>query len=232
MLLLESYQPIQPNAPLATSASPTSPGEGHVGTQRTTTTMSEFADPRLSASQDSPSRPPSWMMGPACALRILAQNSKLRNRTRETIEYTSLKDLYLSGTLIGEADTSVFQVWTPNRADVTDMLDKVIKAVEGELSKDSLMSIGDVLPHIQHWNRLGKMLRDKTVKVASIPPLLGVSALAILALVVAAPIYASVRVYESLRGVGSRYLDGRILDGLLTLHSELQGGTNHGPREN
>lgn len=137
-------------------------------------------------------------------------------------------------------------------ADVTDMLDKVIKAVEGELSKDSLMSIGDVLPHIQHWNRLGKMLRDKTVKVASIPPLLGVSALAILALVVAAPIYASVRVYEcvfqghlhvsvavltwmlprSLRGVGSRYLDGRILDGLLTLHSELQGGTNHGPREN
>ncbi|KAH0828166.1 hypothetical protein J3R83DRAFT_3867 [Lanmaoa asiatica] len=83
-------------------------------------------------------------------------------------------------------------------ADVIDMLDKMIKAVDEELSEEGLMSIGDaVLPHIQHWNRLVTLLRDRAVAVVTIlPAVLGVSVLAILAVVVFAPIYLSVRVYE------------------------------------
>lgn len=78
------------------------------------------------------------------------------------------------------------------------MLDKMIKAVDEELSEEGLMSIGDaVLPHIRHWNRLVTLLRDRSVAIVTIlPALLGVSALAVLAVVVFAPIYLSVRVYE------------------------------------
>ena len=73
----------------------------------------------------------------------------------------------------------------------------MIKAVDGELSEEGLMSIGDtVLPHIQHWDRLVSMLRNRTVAVATILPLLGVSVLAMLTLVVAAPFYLSVQAYE------------------------------------
>lgn len=79
-----------------------------------------------------------------------------------------------------------------------DMLDKMIKAVDEELSEEGLMSIGDaVLPYIQHWDRLVTLLRDRTVAVVTIlPAVLGVSALAVLAVVVLAPIYLSVRVYK------------------------------------
>lgn len=78
------------------------------------------------------------------------------------------------------------------------MLDKMIKAVDEELSEEGLMSVGDaVLPHIRHWNRLVTLLRDRAVAVVTIlPALLGVSTLAVLAVLVVAPIYLSVRVYE------------------------------------
>ena len=77
------------------------------------------------------------------------------------------------------------------------MLDKMIKAVDEELSEDGLMSIGEaVLPHIRHWNRLVTIIRDRTVAVVTIlPALLGVSALAILAVITLTPIYLSVQVY-------------------------------------
>lgn len=82
-------------------------------------------------------------------------------------------------------------------ADVVYMVDKMIKTVDEELLEEGLMSIGDVvLPHIQHWDRLVTLLRDRTVAVASIlPALLGVSALAILAVVVVIPIFLSAQVY-------------------------------------
>lgn len=78
------------------------------------------------------------------------------------------------------------------------MLDKMIKAVDEELSEEGLMSIGDaVLPHIHHWDRLVTLLRDKAVAVVTVlPALLGVSVLAVLAVVVVAPVYLSVRAYE------------------------------------
>ncbi|KAG8214234.1 hypothetical protein J3R82DRAFT_11042 [Butyriboletus roseoflavus] len=73
MLLPDGYLPIQPPVPGATPANPTSPSEGQTQSAAMTT---ESADPRSPTSPDAPSRPPSWMLGPACALRILAQNSK------------------------------------------------------------------------------------------------------------------------------------------------------------
>ncbi|KAF8545640.1 hypothetical protein OG21DRAFT_172175 [Imleria badia] len=83
-------------------------------------------------------------------------------------------------------------------ADVIDMLDKMIKAVDEELLEDGLMSIGDsVLPHIQHWDRLAALLRDKaTAAVTILPLVLGVSALTIVAVVAIAPIYLSFQTYK------------------------------------
>ncbi|KAN0091571.1 Uncharacterized alpha/beta hydrolase domain (DUF2235) domain containing protein [Tylopilus felleus] len=160
-----------------------------------------------------PPKTPSWMMGPACALRILAQNEVLRNRIRETTEYGNLKHLYLSGTLVHKTDTSAWRVKTPNRADVIIMLEKMIKTIDGELSGDGPLSIGDAVPpHIQHWDRLLVMLRTRTVAVVTILPLLGVSILAAAASVAVTPIYLSVRVYEFLRRLQLR---NHILGGLL-----------------
>ena len=83
-------------------------------------------------------------------------------------------------------------------ADVITMLDKMIKAVDGELSEQGLLSIGDaVLPHIRHWNRLVTLLRNQAVGVITIlPALLGISVLAILAVAVVTPIYLSSKLYE------------------------------------
>ena len=87
----------------------------------------------------------------------------------------------------------VFLSFFVHSADVVDMLDKMIKAVDQELSEEGLMLIGEaVLPHIKHWNRLVTLLRGRTVAVTIVlPTMLGVSALAILAAVAFAPIYLS-----------------------------------------
>ena len=78
------------------------------------------------------------------------------------------------------------------------MLDKMVIAVDEELSEEGLMSIGDtVLPHIQHWDRLATMLRDRAITtVAILPLLLGVSALTIVAVVVITPMYLSFEACE------------------------------------
>lgn len=74
------------------------------------------------------------------------------------------------------------------------MIDKVIKAMDAELLwEDALMAIGDTVPpHIQHWNRLGSLPRDRST-VTVLPALLGIPAVAILA--GAAPIYLFVQAY-------------------------------------
>ncbi|KAF8552014.1 hypothetical protein OG21DRAFT_1466371 [Imleria badia] len=195
MLLPEGYLPIP--------ASSTSPNEGQT---QSAATSSEASDARL-PTPDTPPRPPSCMLGPAYALRILAQNKILRDCTRGTMQYANLKHLYLSGTLVDETDTSPWRVRTPSRADVFSMLDKMIKAVDEELSEDGLMLIGDtVLPHTLNWNRLVTLLRNRAMAATTIiPSLLGVSALSILSIIVFTPIYLSAGVYSFCGKVLSRY---------------------------
>ncbi|KAF8134269.1 hypothetical protein EV363DRAFT_1322922, partial [Boletus edulis] len=193
MLLPDGYLPIQPTTAQTTSVGSTSPDEDQAQPDAPTTESSE-------SQSDAPSRPPSWMLGPACALRMLgAERDSLRTHTRETLQYGSLKHLYLSGTLVGRGR------YTPNRADIIDMLDKMIKAVScrsGTLS----------LPHIEHWDRLVTMLRDRSAAVVTVlPALLGVSVLAVLAVVVFTPIYASVWVYGFFKRRLSGYLENRAL---------------------
>lgn len=84
-------------------------------------------------------------------------------------------------------------------ADVMNsMLDKTIKAIEEELSEERLLSIGDtVLPHIQHWDRLATLLRDRAIAAVTILPLvLSVSALTIVVVAVITPVYLSVATYK------------------------------------
>ncbi|KAF8554225.1 hypothetical protein OG21DRAFT_1117029 [Imleria badia] len=78
-------------------------------------------------------------------------------------------------------------------ADVINMLDNMIKAVDEELSDEGLTLIGDaVLPHVQHWDRL---LRNQPVgSVIILPALLVSSALAALAEIVFTSIYLCSRV--------------------------------------
>ncbi|KAG9319016.1 hypothetical protein JVU11DRAFT_1137, partial [Chiua virens] len=149
--------------------------------------------------QDHLSKSPSWMMGPACVLRILAQNAELRRITRETIEYGNLKDLYLSGALVIQTDTRAWKVKTPNRSDVDDMLDKMIKAVDGELSEEDLIPIGDeVLPHIQHWDQLIRLIGNGSVVTVAAPPvLLSLAAISVLSVAGTAIAVTSVQVYDS-----------------------------------
>lgn len=83
-------------------------------------------------------------------------------------------------------------------ADVIDMLDKLIKAIDEELSEEGLMSIGDTaLPHVQHWDRLATLLRDRAIGAVTILPLvLGASALTIVAVVMITPVYLSFETYK------------------------------------
>lgn len=72
--------------------------------------------------------------------------------------------------------------------DVIDMIDKMIRVVDGELTEE-----GFALPQTRHWNRfLGRVVPAVTF----LPTLLGVSALAILAVPVVAPIVLSNKVYR------------------------------------
>ncbi|KAF8554227.1 hypothetical protein OG21DRAFT_1509140 [Imleria badia] len=163
MLLPKGYLLIPPSPLRATPASPASPSEGHM--QPVLATTSQITVAPSPTSPDAPPMPPSWMLGPACALRILAQDKKLRDHMRDTIQYESLKHLYLSGTLLDETDTPPWQVKTPNRADVTNMLDKIIKVVDEELSEEGRVSTGDMLPHIEHWDRLVMLLPDQAITI-------------------------------------------------------------------
>ncbi|KAI9460304.1 hypothetical protein HD554DRAFT_2041680 [Boletus coccyginus] len=80
----------------------------------------------------------------------------------------------------------------------TRLQTEMIKAIDEELSEEGLMSIRDpMLPHIQHWNRLITLLHDRAVwTVTILPVLLGVSTLAILAMVVLTPIYLSTQILQ------------------------------------
>jgi len=138
-------------------------------------------------------RPASKVMGPACALRNLALNKSLQQSIRSGNAYRILRDIYLSGTLIAERETLPWRINTPTKSDVTIMLEKMIKAVEGELSEEDLM-IGDTLPPgIQHWNRVLMFLGYTAAGTALFPVALGASigfsALSVVALIVGWPSY-------------------------------------------
>lgn len=59
----------------------------------------------------------SWRRPNSCDAVSFSEG--LRNRTRGTIQYGSLKHLYLSGTLVDDVDTSAWRVKTPNRSEPT-----------------------------------------------------------------------------------------------------------------
>ncbi|KAF8445049.1 hypothetical protein L210DRAFT_3531842 [Boletus edulis BED1] len=200
MLLPASYSLIQPTSPQATPDSLASLSVAEVQPERT--------DSVSTTSHDAPPRPPSWMMGPACALRILAQNETLRDRTREIIQYRYLKDLFLSGALVNNRSTPVWHIRTPRRADVINMFYKMIMAVDDGPFEQGLMSLDSDAepPHVRHWNGLVMLLRNRSVGVITVlSALLGVPTLVILAAVVYTPFYAFVRVYSFLKRVVSRY---------------------------
>ncbi|KAN0091565.1 hypothetical protein V8E55_005131 [Tylopilus felleus] len=188
---------------LISSTSPTVPRSASLGETQAREGTSRPSRVQT-MSPDSPSKPPSSIFGPACALPILAQNSEY-SRTRDTLQYGNLKHLHLSGNLVDETETLAWRVKTPIRGescytspDVIDMIDKMIKAVDEELSEEGLVSIGDtVLPHIQHWDRLAILVRDRSIATVTILPLvLGVSALTIIAIAVITPIYISFETYK------------------------------------
>ncbi|KAF8134261.1 hypothetical protein EV363DRAFT_1160701 [Boletus edulis] len=220
MLLPGGYLLIRPTR--ATTGRPTSPNEGE--------SQAESTDSFPATSGDASPRPPSWMIGPACALRVLAQNGKhyavlqgqlLRDRMRESIQYRYLKDLFLSGALVDNKDTPVWRIRTPRQANVINMFYKMIMAVDDGPFEQGLMLLDSDAkpPHVRHWNGLVTLLRNRSVGVITVlSALLGVPTLAILAAVVYTPVYASARLYSYLRRVVSRYqyrraLRGRTSDG-------------------
>jgi hypothetical protein len=111
----------------------------------------------------------------------------LQDRTRQTMQYGSLKQLLPSGTLVSETNASLWHR-TPNRsestfflidkgdneiyfhsisADVITILNDIIKVVDEGLSEDGLISIGDVvLPRIRLWDRFVILLRGGAMGVA------------------------------------------------------------------
>jgi hypothetical protein len=73
MLLPEGYLPIHPPAPRATQERPNPLDKDRM---QSSETINESRDTDSVIPLNVLSRPPSWMMGPACALRNLAQNSE------------------------------------------------------------------------------------------------------------------------------------------------------------
>ncbi|KAG9309245.1 hypothetical protein JVU11DRAFT_10725 [Chiua virens] len=216
MLLPESYLETHPSLPRANTMNPALASEART---RPATLTLESHSWSLKPTQE--------MMGPACALRILVQNKNLRECTRKSLEYAMLKDLFLSGTLLDEkTDTPPWRIATPDRRDVIDMLDKLFKTVdECLLAEGGQMSLGNLLPNIQHWDHLISLLRHTAVSMAVIPSaLLGGSALAALVVVGLPPIYLSTRVYGFFRQLFLRYQETRILD-------ELRGEDSKGHSE-
>ncbi|KAF9238265.1 hypothetical protein BU15DRAFT_62673 [Melanogaster broomeanus] len=115
--------------------------------------------------------PPSWMLGPACALRALSADQTLRDAIRKTREFGALKDLWLSGNL-----TKWSNPWR---------------------KRNKLTTVGDfVLPHIQHWDRLGTLVLDWAIIGVTAPPLI---ALGLTAMITFTPLFLSYKLYLSVR---------------------------------
>ncbi|KAF9237173.1 hypothetical protein BU15DRAFT_63337 [Melanogaster broomeanus] len=114
---------------------------------------------------------PSWMLGPACALHALSADQTLRDAIRKTREFGALKDLWLSGNL-----TKWSNPWR---------------------KRNKLMTVGDfVLPHIQHWDRLGTLVLDWAIIGVTAPPLI---ALRLTAMITFTPLFLSYKLYLSLQ---------------------------------
>ena len=116
MLLPRDYLLIQPTTPQATPANQTPPDEGQAQPAATTAVSTD------STSLHDPSKPPSWMMGPACALRILVQNSKCYPRSYGDVGtdvmcyFRDTAGPYASDGAIQQFETFV-SVWNARRQD-------------------------------------------------------------------------------------------------------------------
>ncbi|KIJ60018.1 hypothetical protein HYDPIDRAFT_190199 [Hydnomerulius pinastri MD-312] len=168
------------------------------GESEGTNTATTNLPPRTGSTGPRSKQPPSWMLGPACALRALSEDPTLRATILKTQEFRSLKDLMIAGNLVGDTETSAWQVKTPTVGDVSSMIEKMIGSVEGQHSTNGLTSIGDsALPHIQHWDRLGDVVRHSAIAaVTGLPVVLGVSALTVTALIALTPVFVSIGLYR------------------------------------
>jgi len=191
MILSEKYQSVESPG---SSQSPVSVSEGQAPSVAVT---------HLRDSLKWPPRPASEIMGPACALRNLALNKSLQKIIRGREEYRILTHIHVSRTLISEKETAPWRVHSPTKCDVTNMLEKMIQAVEEDLSGQDLMRIEDTLPPALHWDRALMFIGFTAAGTALFPVALvasvGLSALTVLALVICAPIYLSVDAFDVVR---------------------------------
>ncbi|KAN0092582.1 hypothetical protein V8E55_003366 [Tylopilus felleus] len=106
------------------------------------------------------SKPPSSLLGPAFVMRVLANND-----IRQTAEYRRLKHLFLFGDLLGSKETPMWQIWTPTRNDISNVINQMIKSadsIEGSTK-------GFILPDVHHWDRIIRLLRDGVLWAIVIP---------------------------------------------------------------
>ncbi|KAG8212876.1 hypothetical protein J3R82DRAFT_11208 [Butyriboletus roseoflavus] len=140
------------------------------------------------------SKLPSSLLGPAFVLHIMAENETLREEIRQIPEYGRLKHLYLFGDLLGMKETPIWQVKTPTRDDVLDVINQMIKSVD---SVEGSMNAGFILPHIQHLDRVGNVVRDSVVDAIVVPSVVaGVAALTVIGAITFAPVVASRKIAE------------------------------------
>ncbi|KAG9314812.1 hypothetical protein JVU11DRAFT_3903 [Chiua virens] len=132
-------------------------------------------------------KPPSSLLGPAFVMRVFAEND-----IRQTVQYRRLRHLYLFGDLLGAQETPIWQVRTPTRDDVLDVINQMIKSVD---SVQGSTNAGFTLPHIRHWHRITRVFRDGVVEVIMLPAAFaGIAALAVVGAIVLAPVYLSRRI--------------------------------------
>ncbi|KAF8556511.1 hypothetical protein OG21DRAFT_617684 [Imleria badia] len=139
------------------------------------------------------SKPPSSLLGPAFVLRALANNETLREEIRQTAEYGRLKHLFLFGDLLGSKQTPIWQIMTPTRDDVLNVINQMIKSVDSVEGSTK----GFILPDIWHWDRVARLLRNGVLWAIIIPSAVaGIAVLVAVGAVAVAPVVVLRKIAE------------------------------------
>ncbi|KAG8212883.1 hypothetical protein J3R82DRAFT_11216 [Butyriboletus roseoflavus] len=117
---------------------------------------------------------PSSLLGPAFVLRVMAQNETLRDDIRQSTQYGILRHLYLFGDLLGVQETPLWRVRTPTRDDVLNVISQMITSVD---SVQGSTDAGFILPRVQHWDRVARVVRHGVVGAIVVPCAVAVLAL-------------------------------------------------------
>jgi hypothetical protein len=153
---------------------------------------------------------------------VIAEELQQSIRGRE--EYRILTHIHVSRSLIAEKETAPWRVYTPTKCksfsvmcccrvlsletlrlmylagDVTIMLERMIQAVEEDLSGHDLLRIRDTLPPALHRERTLMLIGYTAVGTAFLPVALGasfvLSPLAVTAALIYGSIYLSVKMKE------------------------------------